>query len=338
MASPQTTSAEAFAQHVPGTLLATGSGPAWTDVLIEVYARRRTETCLVVPAVAEPLVVLILAGRAFVEEREFGGPWTGRTVCAGEFFLTTTPTPYELRWPGDGSRSRWKPCTPTWVCLCWPARSRKCGASRRPACRHCGRHSGSGTRCSPPSWNCSAPNCSPAPAPGPLFVQGIAQSLALHLVRTYPVASHPPPSRRGGMPAFRLRQVTALLEAHLDENLPLARLAQAAGYSPFHFSRLFKQTTGFAPSRYLIRLRMARARRLLRETTGSMIEIGLEVGYPSPSHFAHAFQREVGVTPSEYRRQGLSRRRVFGARSRQAEQTDASRPKRASVASSHEKD
>ena len=57
------------------------------------------------------------------------------------------------------------------------------------------------------------------------------------------------------------------------------------------------------PSRYLIRLRLARARRLLRETTRSMIEIGLEVGYPSPSHFAHAFQREVGVTPSEYRRQ-----------------------------------
>ena len=34
-----------------------------------------------------------------------------------------------------------------------------------------------------------------------------------------------------------------------------------------------------------------------------MIEIGLEVGYTSPSHFAHVFQREVGVTPSEYRNQ-----------------------------------
>ena len=32
-----------------------------------------------------------------------------------------------------------------------------------------------------------------------------------------------------------------------------------------------------------------------------MIEIGLEVGYSSPSHFAHIFRREVGVTPSQYR-------------------------------------
>ena len=79
-------------------------------------------------------------------------------------------------------------------------------------------------------------------------------------------------------------------------------MAREAGYSPFHFSRLFKRATGFPPSRYLIRLRMAHARRLLRETARSVIEVGLEVGYRSPSHFTQAFQREVGVTPSEYRR------------------------------------
>jgi AraC family transcriptional regulator len=71
--------------------------------------------------------------------------------------------------------------------------------------------------------------------------------------------------------------------------------------SAFHFSRLFKKTTGFSPSQYLIRLRMAEARRLLRETERSVIEIGLEVGYSSPSHFAQIFRREVGITPTDYR-------------------------------------
>ena len=42
--------------------------------------------------------MLILTGSAFVEESEFGGTWTGRKVSAGEFFLATTPVPYELRW------------------------------------------------------------------------------------------------------------------------------------------------------------------------------------------------------------------------------------------------
>jgi AraC family transcriptional regulator len=46
---------------------------------------------------------------------------------------------------------------------------------------------------------------------------------------------------------------------------------------------------------------MAEARRLLRETERSVIEIGLEVGYSSPSHFAQIFRREVGITPSDYR-------------------------------------
>ena len=96
--------------------------------------------------------------------------------------------------------------------------------------------------------------------------------------------------------------MTALLETHLAETLPLARLAQADGYSPYHLSRLFKQTTGSSLTQYLTRLRMTHARCLLRETAKSIIEIGLEVGYTNPSHFAHVFQRQEGVTPSAYRR------------------------------------
>ncbi len=48
-------------------------------------------------------------------------------------------------------------------------------------------------------------------------------------------------------------------------------------------------------------MRIERARRLLRDTTKPVIEIGLDVGYTSPSHFAQVFRREVGVAPSEYR-------------------------------------
>ena len=75
------------------------------------------------------------------------------------------------------------------------------------------------------------------------------------------------------------------------------------GLSEFHFNRLFKRGTGIQPSQYLIRLRIDAARRLLRETTRSVIEIGNEVGYTNPSHFARIFRKETGLTPSDYRRQ-----------------------------------
>ena len=98
-----------------------------------------------------------------------------------------------------------------------------------------------------------------------------------------------------------MRRITNLLEAHLDEEFQLVQLAEEAEMSEFHFSRIFKKTTSLSPSQFFIRLRMEKARQLLRETNKTMIEIGLEVGYSSPSHFAQIFRREVGATPSQYR-------------------------------------
>jgi AraC family transcriptional regulator len=137
---------------------------------------------------------------------------------------------------------------------------------------------------------------------GPLFVQGIAQALAVHLARNYTELTKDVQEYKGGLPGFKLRKITELMIAHLEEEFSLIRLAREADMSEFRFSRLFKRTTGLTPSQYFIRLRMEKARRLLRETTKSVIEIGLDVGYTSPSHFAQIFHREAGVPPSEYRR------------------------------------
>jgi AraC family transcriptional regulator len=88
---------------------------------------------------------------------------------------------------------------------------------------------------------------------------------------------------------------------HVAEYLNLARLAAQAGLSKFHFERLFKNAMGVSPSRYHINLRMNLARRLLRETKKSVVDVALEVGYADPSHFAKLFRRETGLSPSDYR-------------------------------------
>ena len=87
------------------------------------------------------------------------------------------------------------------------------------------------------------------------------------------------------------------------EEFNLDQLAAQAGLSKFHFHRLFKSAVGVSPSRYLLTLRMDEARRLLRETKKSVVEIALDVGYTNPSHFAQLFRRETGLSPSDYRRQ-----------------------------------
>ena len=131
----------------------------------------------------------------------------------------------------------------------------------------------------------------------PLYLQGLAQCIAIYLDSTADDIV-----RRNALPAYQLRRVLSAMEAHLAEEFHLGQLAEIAGMSEYHFSRLFKKAAGYSPSQFFIRLRMARARQLLVETERSVIDVGLEVGYSSPSHFSQVFKREVGVTPTQYRK------------------------------------
>ena len=136
-----------------------------------------------------------------------------------------------------------------------------------------------------------------------LFVQGIAQAIAIHLARNYAEMVKEPSSGSPSLPGFKLRQITDWMAEHMTEEFNLDRLAAQAGLSKFHFHRLFKSATGVAPSQYHINLRMNLARRMLRETKKSVVAVALDVGYANPSHFARLFRRETGLSPSDYRRQ-----------------------------------
>src|ERR1700730_3466467 len=93
---PEGTSAEAFNQDVPGRLIAASSG--WENLVVRIYSEPRVEESVIYPAVAEPRIVRILSGTAVVEERELGGSWLKSRVEVGNFLLTASQSPYELRW------------------------------------------------------------------------------------------------------------------------------------------------------------------------------------------------------------------------------------------------
>jgi AraC family transcriptional regulator len=137
----------------------------------------------------------------------------------------------------------------------------------------------------------------------PIFVEAIARAIGIHLAREYGVTDEEPHGSSPSLPGHKLRQITDWMSEHLAEECSLGRLAAQAGLSRFHFQRLFKAATGVTPSHYHIDLRMEEARRLLRETKMSVVDVALEVGYANPSHFARLFRRESGLSPSDYRRQ-----------------------------------
>lgn len=89
---------------------------------------------------------------------------------------------------------------------------------------------------------------------------------------------------------------------HFSEPIRAEQLADMAGYSVYHFYRLFKQETGETPVAYLHRLRIAFAKRRLRETQLSAEAIMLECGFQNYPHFLKVFRSLCGVTPGEYRK------------------------------------
>jgi AraC family transcriptional regulator len=295
---PARTSPLGLEQYIAGRTLVSGDSPAWTDMFVKVYSRLTKQEPLLVPAVAEPLIVWVMSGEAIVEERDLGGEWVANAVKVGNFFLTRSPTPYEMRWRAISEA----PFQVMHLYLSVPLFERvthqMLGCARPPALRDI---SGGQDEQLSHLLALVHQELTAEGSGSQLFIEGIAQSLAVHLLRNYALGEAPH-DRQNALPGFKLRRAVAYLEDHLAEPFDLAQLAATVGMSEFHFSRLFKRATGLSPSRYFIRQRIARAQRLLQETDTSIIEVGMSVGYFSPSHFAQVFRRETGLPPSHYRR------------------------------------
>lgn len=93
------------------------------------------------------------------------------------------------------------------------------------------------------------------------------------------------------------------ISAHLDQPLSVPAIARAASVSSARLHAIFATELGTAPMRYVARLRIDQARRLLEEHTTSISEIAQRTGYADQSAFTRAFRRATGQTPRQCRRQ-----------------------------------
>ncbi len=91
------------------------------------------------------------------------------------------------------------------------------------------------------------------------------------------------------------------VERHLDRRITLEQLADVAGYSPWHATRLFRELVGIAPSDYLRARRLSVAAMRLRDTRDRVLDIALGAGFDSHDGFTRAFADRFGLTPNRYR-------------------------------------
>jgi AraC family transcriptional regulator len=93
-----------------------------------------------------------------------------------------------------------------------------------------------------------------------------------------------------------------ILLDRMGGNVSLDEVANTCGVSSDHFGKMFKWSTGSSPYRWLTLQRIERAKELLRNSSDSLVEIGLACGFANQSHFTRVFSREVGLSPGKWRR------------------------------------
>lgn len=137
--------------------------------------------------------------------------------------------------------------------------------------------------------------------PDARYLESLAMVLAAHVARKYVIARSTKAASCGGLAPNKLRCVRNHICEHLGETIRIEQLAEAAQLSPFHFARMFKQSTGQSPHQYVLMRRIERAKELLAETDSALVDVTAQVGFRTQGHFTGVFRRYAGFTPRAFR-------------------------------------
>jgi AraC family transcriptional regulator len=135
---------------------------------------------------------------------------------------------------------------------------------------------------------------------GPLYVDAIADSMALHILRR--ASSITPDTGSGGLSARALHRAIERIDSRVENGISLQELADEVGLSRAHFAKAFRQSTGLSPHRYLTNRRIGVAQERLSSSDDPLAEIALACGFSSQAHFTEYFRRATGQTPRAFRR------------------------------------
>ena len=92
------------------------------------------------------------------------------------------------------------------------------------------------------------------------------------------------------------------IAGHLDAEISMSDLAEAARYSPWYAHRLFREHTGYGPAEYIRRMRLAQSALRLKAEHARIIDVAFDLGFSSVDGYTRAFRKEFGINPGEYAR------------------------------------
>jgi AraC family transcriptional regulator len=293
-----------FERYLPTTPVLSSKETGWDSVMVRAYHEPSILEETLFPGGPDIYLVLVTSGHVEASERKIGGPWITYDIHAGDWYLTPADgEPYALRWKCLSD----EPLNTLHLHLSTnlfaetvqqvgdhdPARVAIVERSglQDPLLTHIG-------------LNLQQELQYPVAADlGQLYATTAAHMLAAHLLRHYTTTNPYIREYNRMLSSRQLQRITTFIHAHLDQGLSLEMLARHIGFSPYHFARLFRQTTGESPHQFVLRQRLMVAQRLLTETDLPLADVALRVGIPNQSHFTQTFKRRLGITPHVYRQE-----------------------------------
>ena len=135
-----------------------------------------------------------------------------------------------------------------------------------------------------------------------MFADCIALAFFAHIVRAYGSVSIGGPNARGGLAAWQLQRARDFINVNLARDPSIAEIARECGLSSGYFARAFKRSTGVPPYQWLTKMRVERAKELLKDPRCELADIAQLCGFVDQSHFTRVFSRSEGYSPGRWRR------------------------------------
>ncbi len=134
---------------------------------------------------------------------------------------------------------------------------------------------------------------------GDVLATSVADQMVYNAVRSGTAQQRVSLQSRAGARSEKLAEALALMKSDLDEMTSPTEIAEKIGISTRQLERLFGKNLHTSPKRYLLDLKLERARHLLVQTEMSVTDIALACGFTSSSHFARVYRSRFGINPSQ---------------------------------------
>jgi AraC family transcriptional regulator len=136
--------------------------------------------------------------------------------------------------------------------------------------------------------------------PHTIYTDTLCAAIVVHLACQYPLNHKKIFAPKGKLSGSQVKNVIEFIRESVRRNIRLAELAACTNLSEYHFARVFRQTLGLSPYKFVMQMKIEHAKDLMKNERRSFSDIAYLLNFSDQAHFSHAFKKVTGSSPKSY--------------------------------------